>query len=335
MSWLISRALMEDYANSRSLPGLVAEYLEGTCSDGAPFAPSSGNPTPQAYLPPDKMTAFSRPSRFGMTFAPLTDDRGAELLTWFREASRARTSAPQALVLELTENDQGFGGKWRELSAKYDRASCMWRTHRSLWDEGLPESSVILPKWGSMRGGVCSELLTLEHHTAANDAGLLPTPLASNTKANHMRSGGRPARSYWPTPLATDGSKGGPNQKGGKGDLRLASAVHQWPTPCARDYFPPHKPEYIAAKKAQGHGMSNLNDAVALRFATPQARDHRTGQPERYENPDRTKNLNDQIGGQLNPTWVEWLMGWPLGWTDLKPLAMDKCRSAQRKHGGF
>ena len=27
--------------------------------------------------------------------------------------------------------------------------------------------------------------------------------------------------------------------------------------------------------------------------------------------------LNDQIGGQLNPTWVEWLMGFPLGWTDL------------------
>ena len=28
--------------------------------------------------------------------------------------------------------------------------------------------------------------------------------------------------------------------------------------------------------------------------------------------------------GRLNPTWVEWLMGWPLGWTDLKPLEMDK-----------
>lgn len=25
-------------------------------------------------------------------------------------------------------------------------------------------------------------------------------------------------------------------------------------------------------------------------------------------------------GGQLNPYWVEWLMGWPIGWTSLKPL---------------
>ena len=27
--------------------------------------------------------------------------------------------------------------------------------------------------------------------------------------------------------------------------------------------------------------------------------------------------------GNLNPDWVEWLMGWPVGWTDLKPLSMD------------
>ena len=26
----------------------------------------------------------------------------------------------------------------------------------------------------------------------------------------------------------------------------------------------------------------------------------------------------DGSGGQLNPTWVEWLMGFPIGWTDLK-----------------
>ena len=29
-------------------------------------------------------------------------------------------------------------------------------------------------------------------------------------------------------------------------------------------------------------------------------------------------------GIQLNPAWVEWLMGWPINWTDLKPLEMGK-----------
>jgi DNA (cytosine-5)-methyltransferase 1 len=40
-----------------------------------------------------------------------------------------------------------------------------------------------------------------------------------------------------------------------------------------------------------------------------------------------------QTGMRLNPTWVEWLMAWPLGWTDLKPLAMDKCQSVPPPHG--
>ena len=29
---------------------------------------------------------------------------------------------------------------------------------------------------------------------------------------------------------------------------------------------------------------------------------------------------------------VEWLMGWPIGWTELKPLAMDKFREWQQQH---
>ena len=29
------------------------------------------------------------------------------------------------------------------------------------------------------------------------------------------------------------------------------------------------------------------------------------------------RNMSQGNGGQLNPTFVEWLMGFPLGWTDL------------------
>jgi len=43
--------------------------------------------------------------------------------------------------------------------------------------------------------------------------------------------------------------------------------------------------------------------------------------------------LATQAGGALNPMWVEWLMGWPLGWTDLKLSATDKCQSAQPQPG--
>jgi hypothetical protein len=48
-----------------------------------------------------------------------------------------------------------------------------------------------------------------------------------------------------------------------------------------------------------------------------------------------TRQLNDVVapGGSLNPTWVEWLMGWPLGWTDLKPLEMGKFQQWCERHG--
>lgn len=36
--------------------------------------------------------------------------------------------------------------------------------------------------------------------------------------------------------------------------------------------------------------------------------------------------------GALNPDWVEWLMGWPIGWTGLKPLEMDRFQSWRKAH---
>lgn len=88
---MISRALMEAYANSPSSPGLEAEYSAANCSGGGPSAPSSGNPTQQVFLPPDKTTRFWNLSRYGMTCKPLTESRGEELLTLFRAGFRART----------------------------------------------------------------------------------------------------------------------------------------------------------------------------------------------------------------------------------------------------
>ena len=103
MSWHYSRALVE-------------EYLQGTFSDGKPFAPLSGNPTPQAYLCSDRMTAFSRLSRFGMTFAPLTGTRGEDLLTWYLAGFPVRTSAQQDAEPESKASDLECGWKWPESS---------------------------------------------------------------------------------------------------------------------------------------------------------------------------------------------------------------------------
>jgi len=39
------------------------------------------------------------------------------------------------------------------------------------------------------------------------------------------------------------------------------------------------------------------------------------------------------IPHSINPSLYEWLMGWPIGWTDLKPLETDKCHCALQQHG--
>jgi hypothetical protein len=87
-----------------------------------------------------------------------------------------------------------------------------------------------------------------------------------------------------------------------------------WPTPTAQDC------KNNGAPSQMERNTLPLNAAVKASLATPQARDYRTGQQSRWDDPERTRNLNDQIGGQLNPDWVELLMGWPKGWTSLDPL---------------
>lgn len=150
MSWLFSRALVE-------------EYLEASCS-------------------PDKMTAYSRLSRFGMTYAPLTDDDGAALLTWYLEASRARTSVFLEKEKDWKGQEADCGQKWRGSFAKFDRDSHSWKIPQTLpgWD--LTVSSETWPKWGTMQNGVCWELMPLDYPIIEPEYGFLPTMRACIAK---------------------------------------------------------------------------------------------------------------------------------------------------------
>lgn len=118
--------------------------------------------------------------------------------------------------------------------------------------------------------------------TGGNGFGLLPTATASNTKA--VRSG------LWPTPKASpsgpDYARAGREKSGGD-DFATAVAREMWPTPAARDYRHPNKKPY----SERGGGSKG-------------------------------EQLPNAVGGALNPEWVEWLMGFPPGWTALEPSEM-------------
>jgi hypothetical protein len=107
--------------------------------------------------------------------------------------------------------------------------------------------------------------------------------------------------------------------------------LRMWPTPCASEARQGYQNRNNGKKGSQKSLSTVVIDAE--KFATPQARDYRTGSTDRWDNPERSRNLNDQIGGQLNPSWVEWLMGWPVGWTDCAASATDKFREWCASHG--
>jgi hypothetical protein len=92
---------------------------------------------------------------------------------------------------------------------------------------------------------------------------------------------------------------------------------------------------YQRDKERTGHPTWQAVLAVAARkWPTPTTQDAKNnGAPSQLER--NTAPLNAQVGGALNPTWVEWLMGWPLGWTDCDASEMDKYQEWCASHGAL
>jgi hypothetical protein len=120
----------------------------------------------------------------------------------------------------------------------------------------------------------------------------------------------------WPAPTIADVTGGRKTRSGERSDeMLLNGLMAQWNTPTARDHFPPHAPEYIAKHKANGHGMANLNDQMAIVSGpTPNGSNAQTEKP-----------------GAPNPVFACWLMGWPDELTYGALQAIASYRESRRK----
>jgi hypothetical protein len=75
-------------------------------------------------------------------------------------------------------------------------------------------------------------------------------------------------------------------------------------------------------------------------WPTPTATDATRGSPETMEakqarGANTGWSLIDVLGYCPHPEFAEWLMGWPIGWTDLKPLETDKCHYVPQQLGNY
>jgi DNA (cytosine-5)-methyltransferase 1 len=322
-----------------------------------------------------------------MTFKPLEENLGEELLTLYLEAFHVPTFPQQEKEQELMEKPLECGEKWRGSFTKYDPDTSLWRTHQCSLLGDLEEFSETWPQWGLMRDGECWEQRTLEHRIRGTGYGLspngvdsfhtpnttgldggsnsrkalrgrmekLPTPTASDHRSQptskswkakgaiNYKLSNPEIQAKWPTPQSRDykGSSGR-SLKGMETDL--PTKVKQWPTPDANCGIRGTQPNWVPVRKSGQPAQYSINQAVRdSLYPTPCSTDYKgSGKNgdlrdrldyavERGATKSKTYSQPPPTGGQLNPTWVEWLMGWPLGWTDLKPLEMDKSHCVQVK----
>src|SRR3546814_337356 len=85
----------------------------------------------------------------------------------------------------------------------------------------------------------------------------------------------REQTSNWASPRASDGEKGGPNQRGTKGDLMLPGMTAQWPTPAAQQYGGTAAQHLARKNKMQGSARKTVTELNAFLsvWPTPQAHD--------------------------------------------------------------
>lgn len=167
-----------------------------------------------------------------------------------------------------------------------------------------------------------------------------------------------------PTPRATDGTKGGPGQRGSSGDLMLPSAVqHLLPTPAAHEPGGTAEQYHERLRQHDGREATFLPLGMAVQLLpTPRASDgpdpsshgrtwsstdnnlhtvakkgqwgdyapaiarweHALGRP--APEPTQTSKKGNP---QLSARFVEWLMGLPDGWvTDVPDITRNQALKA-------
>jgi hypothetical protein len=213
-----------------------------------------------------------------------------------------------------------YGQKSPDWLASYDPNTFSWKTSQRSFLEDWTKFSGTWPRSGMMRNGIAYRLPPLVPLTGATASGLWQTPVADDAvdqAAGKFNSRDEPKLSaqvkLWPTPTVNGNyNRKGASAKAGDG---LETAVQLWPTPTSRDW------KDGSAKACENVPVNGLLGRAVHQFNTPRTT------PRTARELDGVSPLGN---GGLNPTWVEWLMGFPSGWTDLKRSEMPSSHRSRK-----
>jgi len=144
---------------------------------------------------------------------------------------------------------------------------------------------------------------SMQKHKGCREIQLLPTPAAQSYGSNQGGAAGRV----------------GPVRP----SLETMARHNLWPTPRSADADKGRRTPEGAAKDLARKPGPDLVTMVMVN--TPRTT------PRSARELDGVSPLGN---GGLNPTWVEWLMGFPSGWTALEPSATPSSRKSSKKSGG-
>lgn len=184
-------------------------------------------------------------------------------------------------------------------------------------------AALFAPEVNVGTGGTASQSAQLSGWSDLSQHGADDAP----AEAKGRKVGGPASGALLPTPRATDGTKGGPNQRGSSGDLMLPSAVQLLPTPKATNN-----------ENRQSEDRYGPNLGMVL--GTTPGYEHRQGSWGEYEPairrweaitrpaPEPTKP-NAKGNPKLSDEFDEWLMGLPAGWiTDVPGVTWNEALKA-------
>ena len=256
--------------------------------------------------------------------------------------SRARTSALPGAVRVSTASAADYGSSTPDSLASFDRATSSWRTSQLSLDGDSTAFSETLPRSGTMRNGTLYRLPPLVRLIAGIGSGsLLPTPCESNADRggggeSRGPGGGRGGSGGAMLPPPPAASATNRQTRYAQGGMPLTMAAQLLPTPTAGDATGSGSRNTPTSKAHPGVSLTDwaLGDGGKGRrmLPTPRAAEWKGVGPIGSKSHlhrlsrgylDATMQERSGATGRLNPRFVEWMMGFPPGWTEVDSPASE------------